>query len=162
MADDCARRERARHGAAMTAGGGPAYVPRVDAVFRVAPEAQEIVDLLRDLLRGAVALRDSERKSFHLALTGWWFSHPFDPGSVPGERYRVEVSINNRWILQIGGTGALQPGTREMAVWAAEKLKPYMDGATGAAVPAHTDDDDGSGGDAELDITVSLAGKILN
>jgi hypothetical protein len=131
--------------------------------FRVAGKAREIVDGLKDVLTGAVALHDAHKQMHHLAMShGEWWSFKVDKPEprAQGEGCVVEARINERWTLYVSSRRGLHPDAESLVKWAARLLDDFL--------PASDSDDDtllppvgggGSGGSAEIGIPVWWARK---
>ena len=123
--------------------------------FRVAGEAQEIVEALREVLEGAVALYDGETGKHHVPWsTKDWLSIETTTREEPPMRY-LEARVNDRWTLYFCSQRPLHVDAESIMRWAAEKLAPHFPRRTGDGVASRS----GGGSPAEAGIPVWWARK---
>jgi len=135
----------------------------VKTEFRIAKQAQEIVDGLRATFDAGLEIFDGEARCSHFAISDRWLSSDVYPSEPERRGCYVEARINDRWTLYLFSRRRLHPDAEAMATWAARMLASYLPrrrvdepayrppGGTG-----------GPGGSAELGIPVWWARKARN
>jgi hypothetical protein len=134
-------------------------------LFRLSATAQEIVDVVWDVLEAGVALHDAHKAILHTAVSdGWMSTCTAEIKSSDDRRWcGVAARVNDRWTLIVSSGVGLHPDAEALAQWAADKLAPYL--------PRTADEDDdavppfgggGPTGSAEAGIPVWWARKVRN
>jgi hypothetical protein len=127
-------------------------------VSEVADQAQEIVEALRDVLEGAVALYDGETGKHHVPWsTKDWLSVETTTREEPRMRH-LEARVNDRWTLYFCSQRALHADAESIMRWAADKLALYFPRRTGDGI-ASPSGGGASGGPAAAGIPVWWARK---
>jgi len=137
----------------------------VRAKLALSAAGRKIVEVLHDVLRVSVMLRDEQRRqTHHLSRSPDRLLGP-DEGTLDARRMcTLRAKVNDRWMLFVVGPRGLHPDAESLVKWAAERLAVHL--------PRRSRDKDepvppaagggGSGGSAEIGIPLSWARKRSN
>jgi hypothetical protein len=99
----------------------------------MAPPVVEIIDSLKEAMTAGVELIDLDEACVHAKMSTWWFTYTASVGALRSTVAHqsthgncVDTRINRRWVLRVMARAGVSTDLLQLAVWAAQKLAPYL------------------------------------